>query len=376
MSNWDDRIKGSLGFGCMRLPMDGEELDYAQINDMVDAFMAAGFNYFDTARPYLGGKSETALRKCLVERYPRDSFYLVNKLSTHNFNTEDEIDGVLESLLESLGVDCLDLLLMHAQNEAWYERYQRMHAYEHSMDFVRAGKARHFGISFHDSPEVLERILADHPEIEVVQIQFNYADWDNPAVQSKAVYDVCAAHGISCIVMEPVKGGNLVDLPPKAQEFVDSLPNPEGLDNAGIVLRFAASMPNNRMVLSGMSTREQMDASIASMRDARPLAPEMMAGLTQVQQIFKELGMIECTACHYCTAGCPKKIMIPEVLGCLNSVRVFGGWNPGWYYTNTLITGGHGKAADCIACGKCEKECPQKLPIRDLLAAASAEFDA
>ncbi len=375
MADWASEVKGRLGFGCMRLPERNGEIDREETCRMVDAFLKAGFNYFDTARPYLGGRSETTLRECLVQRYPRESYFIADKLSTMTWSTEEEIDAVLDSELDALGVDYMDMLLMHAQNAATYEKYQRHHAYEHAAAFKAASKARHVGISFHDSPEVLERILDDHPEIEAVQIQFNYADMHNGAVQSLGCYEVCERRGIPAIVMEPVKGGNLVDLPPAAQAIIDDIPNPEGLSNAGIALRFAGSFANNRVILSGMSDLRQVEDNIRSMLDPAPLTEEQMAALEKVHDIFKGLGMVECTACHYCTPGCPEQIMIPEMLGALNTKRVFGGWNPGWYYDNSLIGNGHGRASVCIGCGLCEKACPQKLPIRNLLKEVSKEFD-
>ena len=222
---------------------------------------------------------------------------------------------------------------------------------------------------------MLERILDEHPEIEAVQIQINYADFRNGAVQSLACYEVCEHYGVPAIVMEPVKGGNLVNLPAAAQKVVDALPNPEGLSNAGLALRFAASYPNNRIVLSGMSALAHMEDNISAMLHPDPLPQEVLDGLMEVHDVFRELGMIGCTACHYCTDGCPKKIMIPEMFGALNTQRVFGGWNPGWYYNNSLAVGDHSRAGDCIKCGLCERACPQKLPIRDLLEEVSKEFD-
>lgn len=375
MTDWTHEVKGRLGFGCMRLPEISGAVDTVETSRMVDAFLEAGFNYFDTAHPYLGGRSEKALKECLVQRHQRDSFFLVDKLSTMNWNVEGDIDALLDSELDALGVDYLDMLLMHAQNAATYDKYQENHAYEHVLAFKADGKAKHIGISFHDSPEVLERILDEHPEIEAVQIQFNYADMHNAAVQALGCYEVCESRGIPAIVMEPVKGGNLVDLPKRAQQLIDGLPNPQGLTNAGFALRFAASFPNNRVILSGMSNLAQMEDNIRTMKDPVPLLKEQIEGLELVHDVFLDLGMIECTSCHYCTPGCPKNIMIPEMLGTLNTKRVFGGWNPGWYYTNTLVGNGHGRASDCIKCGKCERACPQNLPIKKLLDEASVEFD-
>lgn len=375
MANWTGEVKGRLGFGCMRLPGGGSKGGYGELCQMVDEFLDAGFNYFDTAHPYHGGKSETAVRECLVKRHPRESFFLTDKLTHGTFRNPKSARKVLEEELEACGVECFDMLLLHATNAAHYDLYTRTGAFDVVNEFVAAGKARHMGISFHDTPDVLERILDEHPEIEAVQTQFNYADIENGAVQSKGCYDVCVAHGVPCLVMEPVKGGNLVNLPATAQEVIDALPNPEGLSNAGIALRFAASFPNNKVILSGMSTIEQVRDNIAAMCDPKPLTAEQMEGLAKIHGVFVDLGMVECTACHYCTDGCPKGIMIPEMLGALNTQRVFGGWNPGWYYNNSLTGEGHAKASECIKCGKCEKACPQKLPIRDLLEDVAREFE-
>ena len=375
MASWTDEVRGRLGFGCMRLPGGGGKAGYDEMRQMVDMFLDAGFNYFDTARPYHGGKSETALRECLVKRHPRESFFLTAKLTHGTFRDPESLREVFASELAACGVDYFDMVLAHAVNAAHYELYTRCGVFGVAREFLADGRARHFGISFHDTPDVLERILGEHPEIEAVQIQFNYADFENGAVQSLACYEVCERRGVPCLVMEPVKGGSLVNLPAAAQEVVDSLPNPEGLSNAGLALRFAASYTNNKVVLSGMSTLAQMDDNIRSMADARPLPRELMDGLMRVHDVFRDLSMVECTACHYCTDGCPKRIMIPEMFGALNTKRVFGGWNPGWYYSNSLIGNGHARASDCIKCGKCERECPQKLPIRNLLEEVSKEFD-
>ncbi|MBQ9002221.1 MAG: aldo/keto reductase [Eggerthellaceae bacterium] len=375
MASWTDEVQGRLGFGCMRLPGGGGEGGYGEMRRMVDTFLGAGFNYFDTARPYHGGKSETALRECLVKRHPRESFFLTDKLTHGTFRDPQSLREVFQSELEACGVGYFDMLLAHAVNAAHYDLYTRCGVFDVVPEFLADGRARHFGISFHDSPDVLERILGEHPEIEAVQIQFNYADFANGAVQSLGCYEVCERHGVPCLVMEPVKGGSLVNLPAAAQAVIDALPNPEGLSNAGLALRFAASYPNNKVVLSGMSDLSQMEDNIRSMADPAPLPQEFIDGLMKVHDVFRELGMVECTACHYCTDGCPRQIMIPEMLGALNTKRVFGGWNPGWYYSNSLVGNGHGRAGDCIKCGKCERECPQKLPIRELLEAVSEEFD-
>ena len=375
MAHWTDCIKGRFGFGCMRLPMVDGEVDYDLTCRMFDAFLDAGLNYFDTAHRYLGGQSEVAVRKCLVERHPRESFVLTDKLSTHCFTREDQIDDNLADELAACGVEYFDILLMHALNKETYAKYQRLHAFEHVNAFVAAGKARHMGISFHDTPGLLEQILDDHPEIEIVQIQLNYVDFDDPAIQSRRCYEVLEERGIPSIIMEPVKGGVLASLPERAQAVIDALPNPCGLSNAGYALRFCTTLLGVRMVLSGMNTMEQVRENLSAMLDPQPLGEDELAALARIHDIFFDSGMIECTACHYCTDGCPRRIHIPELFGCLNTKRVFGGWNAGWYYDNVHTAGEAGKASDCIRCGACERACPQHLPIRDLLLDVVAEFE-
>ena len=213
MSCTYENIKKNFGFGCMRLPMKDGEVDYEEMNKMVDTFLENGFNYFDTAHGYVGGKSEIALRECLTSRYPRESYILTNKLSGHFFSKAEEIPALFESQLEACGVDYFDFYLMHAQNAREYEKYKKPHIYELMKEFKAQGKFKHFGISFHDQAHVLEQILTENPHIEVVQIQLNYADWEDASVESRKCLEVCRKYGKPVIVMEPVKGGSLLELP-------------------------------------------------------------------------------------------------------------------------------------------------------------------
>ena len=369
-------FRGRFGFGAMRLPMRDGEPDFELCNLMFDRFLEAGLNYFDTAHVYLGGKSEIALRESLVKRHPRESFFLVDKLTHGTFRNPETIRRVFQEELDACGVEYFDLLLAHAVNSAHYDMYTRQGVFETAKEFVADGRARHFGISYHDGPELLERILTEHPEIEAVQLQINYEDWDSPSVRSREVYDVATAHGIPVIVMEPCKGGQLVDLPEAAQAALDAAPNPEELSNAGFALRFCATQPNVAMVLSGMNNMDQVEDNLHAMAgDPAPLTAEQLQALRNVHEAFASLGMIPCTACHYCTDGCPKRIMIPELFADLNTKRVFGGWNPGWYFSNVHTVDGHAKPSECIKCGRCERECPQGLPIRQLLTEVAAEFE-
>lgn len=364
-------VKKMLGFGCMRLPMDGDKIDIEQFKKMVDVFMANGFNYFDTAHIYHDGESEKAIREAVSSRYPRESFILTDKLTTNCFTKQEDIRPLFKQQLKDSGVDYFDFYLMHSQDAAIYEKFRRCNAYETALEMQKEGKFRHFGISFHDKAEVLEQILKDYPQIEAVQIQFNYLDYGDPAVDSKRVYEVCEKYGKAVIVMEPVKGGNLVNLPEKAQGILDSLNS--GMSNASYAIRFAASFPNMFMVLSGMSDLAQINDNMSYMKDFKPLDEKEMQAVNDVRKAFSEINLIPCTACHYCTSGCPMNISIPELFSCYNHKVNFHDWNQGYYYSQ--ITRDGGKPSECIECGQCEGICPQHLEIIRLLKDVSGEFE-
>lgn len=366
-----------LGFGCMRLPMSegtvgGEGVvDTRQVCAMVDAFLEQGFCYFDTAHGYIAQKSEPTVRQCLVERHPRDRYLLTDKLSGTFFQTEEEIRPFFESQLEITGAGYFDFYLMHALNANQYQKFTECNAFQVAQQLKNEGKIRHVGISFHDTPEVLEQILSEHPEIEVVQIQFNYADLEDPKVQSLAVYEVCRRHGKPVIVMEPVKGGNLVKLPDDARAVLDAL---HGGSPASYAIRFAAGFPGMLMVLSGMSTPEQVQDNISFMKDFKPLDETELAAIAKVQEIFRSKNLIQCTGCRYCTDGCPKQIAIPELFATMNAKQIHHDWHTDYYYNAVYALPGH-KASDCVKCGKCESVCPQHLPIRQLLENVAKEFE-
>ncbi len=366
-----DKINKNFGFGCMRLPMKGEEVDYEETCRMVDAFLDAGFNYFDTAHGYIQEKSEIAVRECLTKRYPRDRYILTNKLTGGYFKTEADIRPFFQKQLEACGVDYFDFYLMHAQGAGNYNHYKECRAYETAFALKAEGKVRHVGISFHDSAEVLEQILTDYPEIEVVQIQFNYVDYEDLAVQSRKCYEVCRKYNKPVIVMEPVKGGNLVNLPAEADKILKDL---HGGSNASYAIRFVAGFPGMMMVLSGMSNLEQMQDNINFMKDFQPLNEEEMNAIHKVQEIFRQKDLIPCTACRYCTDGCPRHISIPDLFAIMNTKQIHHDWNADYYYNNVHTAPGR-KASDCLECGKCEKVCPQHLPIRKLLKDVAAEFE-
>lgn len=372
MSNpFFNEIKKNFGFGCMRLPMKNDKVDIEQTKQMVDTFMENGFNYFDTAHIYIDGMSETAIRETVSKRYPRENFILTNKLSTHCFNSQEEIRPLFQEQLEACGVDYFDFYLMHAQDAAIYEKFRHFKAYETALELKAEGKIKHFGISFHDKADVLERILTDYPQIEAVQIQFNYVDYEDASVEGRKVYEVCEKFGKPVIVMEPVKGGSLVRLPEEAQKVFDDLHS--GMSNASYALRFVGSFPNICMILSDMSDMEQMTDNISFMKEFHPLNDTEMEAVQKVCQIFRSMNMISCTACHYCTDGCPMKIRIPDLFSCFNLKTTFHDWNQNYYYD--ILTRENNKASDCIKCGQCEAVCPQHLKITELLENVAKEFE-
>lgn len=347
-----------------------DEVDLVEMTKMVDTFIDAGFNYFDTAHGYLGGKSEIALEKCLTSRYPRESYILTNKLSNNHFSKEEDIRPLFESQLKICGVEYFDFYLMHAQEKKLFEKYKACRAYETALEFLREGKIKHLGISFHDKAEVLEEILTEYPEVEVVQIQLNYADYQDSSVDSKRVYEVCRKFGKPVIIMEPVKGGSLVNLPESAQKIFDDL---GGGSAASYAIRYAAGFEGVFMVLSGMGNMAMMNDNISYMQNFKPLDQRELDAVAKVCDIFRSQDIIPCTACSYCTEKCPKNIPIPQLFSCMNGKKTFQNWNTSYYYG--IHTRNGGKASDCIKCGLCEKICPQHLPIRDLLCQVAEEFE-
>ena len=358
-----------LGFGCMRLPMKGEEVDYIEFKKMIDVYMENGFNYFDTARVYIQGKSEIAIKECLVKRYPRESFYIADKLSGPCFNKQEDIIPFFESQLESLGTSYIDYYLMHAQSSRNYDKFTNTKAYEVCSELKKQGKIKHLGISFHDNAKFLDKILTEHPEIEFVQIQFNYLDYDSVNVESRKCYEVCRKHCKDIMIMEPVKGGELVNLPKEAEDLLNSFDNGS---IASYAIRFAASFEGVVMVLSGMSNIAQMLDNLLYMKDFKPFNKEEYEAVFKVAEIINKQKLIACTGCRYCMDGCPKKIAIPYLFTCMNSKIMNKNYDPSDYIKYTT---NKGKASNCIKCGKCEIECPQKLPIKEILVKVAKEFE-
>lgn len=343
-----------LGFGCMRLPTQAEQVDLKAFARMVDAYLAGGGRYFDTAHNYLNGQSETALRACLTSRYPRDAYILTDKLTQLFFENEADILPLFEAQLAACGVDYFDFYLCHAVQRGNYPKFVAANAFAQMRRLKEQGRIRHIGMSYHDTPELLERILQEQPDIEVVQLQFNYADYDNPDVESRRCYQVCEKYGKPVLVMEPVKGGRLMELPPEALAVFDALGSGS---YASYAIRFCASFPNIVMVLSGMSDLNQMQDNLRYMKRFVPFSDAEYQAVAQVREILRKQELIPCTACRYCMDACPQQIPIPELFAAYNARKRLEPWRKP-------------EGADpssCVACGACENECPQHLEIRKLL---------
>ena len=364
-------INGNFGFGCMRLPvLDDNTINIPELKEMVDTFLDAGFNYFDTACQYHGGHSEQALKEALTSRYPREAYILADKLSPGTFQSEEEVRPQFEKQLKNCGVEYFDFLLMHAQTAPTFERYKKCRAFETAFALKKEGKVRHVGFSFHDKPEVLDQILNEYPEIEFVQIQFNYLDLNDPSIQSQACYDVCKKHGKPVFVMEPIRGGNLINLPKEATPILNEM----NLSASELALRFAGTPDNIAVVLSGMSALRHIQDNTAIMKDFKPLPEEILKRTPEIASIIRKQYLIPCTACRYCVAGCPAGIAIPDIFACMNNKKLYNDFNANYYYKVVYTSPGH-MASDCIGCGQCESVCTQYVPIRECLKQVALEFE-
>ena len=368
-----EKIKRNFGFGCMRLPMQGEEVDLAQTKQMVDEFLAQGFNYFDTAHGYIGGRSETALRTCLTSRYPRESYVLTDKLSGGFFETEADIRPFFARQLAACGVDYFDFYLMHSQNAENFQQFKACRAYETAFDLKAEGKIRHVGLSFHDRAEVLDRILTEYPQIEVVQIQFNYLDYDDIAVQSRKCYEVCRRHNKPVLVMEPVKGGSLAGMNNEIQGIMKAQ-NPD-LSIPSWAVRFCAGLDNILTVLSGMSTKAQLDDNVSYMEHFEPLSDKEHEVLKTVVEKLNAISTIPCTGCRYCVDDCPMQIHIPDIFRAVNRQKQFGSEDNVDRSGYESATREGGKASECLHCGSCEAHCPQHIHIIEELEDAAKLFE-
>jgi predicted aldo/keto reductase-like oxidoreductase len=364
-----------LGFGLMRLPTvaGGERsaVDIPRVCAMADEYMESGFNYFDTAYMYHGGQSETAAREAVVKRFPREAFYLATKLPIWPIKHKDDRDRIFNEQLERTGAGYFDFYLLHSiEDGSNIEGYEHYDCFEWGKQKKAEGKIRHFGFSYHGTPELLERVLEKHPELEFAQIQLNYADWDNPIVHSGKNYEILRKSGLPIIVMEPVKGGMLANLAPAAGRLLtDARP---GDSAASWAVRFAASLPGVAVMLSGMSSEEQMRENIGTVKNLEPITDGERAILREVVAAMSSTPTVQCTDCRYCCDGCPAGIQIPEVFKALNTLRMYGkDLRPLFFYRN--VAGG--RAKDCTACGGCEAICPQHLKVIELMREASERLD-
>lgn len=360
-----------LAFGCMRLPMINDEVDIEQFKKMIDLFIENGFDYFDTAKVYLNGKSELALKEALTSRYSRDKFTFTDKLSSSCFKTKEDLPTLFEGQLKDCGLDYFDYYLIHAVNKNNIEHYENNGAFEFAKQMKEKGKIKHLGMSFHDSAENLDIYLSRHPEVEIVQLQINYIDFDDENVQSKKCYDVCVKHNKKVLVMEPVKGGLLVNVPDKAKDLLEKRNNGS---IASYAIRFAASLPNVERVLSGMSTLEQIEDNISYMKDFKPLNNDEYKTIDEVVKIIKDSMVVPCTGCRYCVDGCPQHIVIPSLFECLNQLSVYNDQRVYNRY-NWITEKRTPKASACIKCGKCEMACPQHIEIRNMLEKVADTFE-
>ena len=364
MADYLGKDMPKLGFGLMRLPKkagEPKEIDVEQVKAMVDAFIAAGGRYFDTAYVYDGGKSEEAVKAALVDRYPRDSFCLATKLCAWA-GCSDERSAKQEffTSLERTGAGYFDFYLLHALQSGNYKKYDEYGLWDFVKEQKAKGLVRHWGFSFHASPELLDELLNAHPDAEFVQLQINYADWEDPTVMSRACYEVARRHGKPVVIMEPVKGGILA-CPPKSVGEILRGARPD-MSEASWAIRFAASLDGVITVLSGMSDMEQIKDNLSYMKDFEPLGERERDVIRKAQTALSSIDSIPCTACHYCTAGCPEHLRIPEIFSAMNLKLIYGNTEKARreYVSQTENSG---KASSCIGCGQCERACPQQIKV-------------
>lgn len=363
-----------LGFGLMRLPKtkDGK-IDLEQTKQMVDRFMEAGLTYFDTAYVYDDGDSERAAKAALVDRYPRESFTLATKLCAWmGAHDEKSAKQQFYTSLERTGAGYFDYYLLHALQAGNYKTYDKYHIWDFVKEQKEKGLIKHWGFSFHATPDILDQLLTDHPDAEFVQLQLNYADWENPDVTARENYEVARKHGKSIVVMEPVKGGVLANPPTKVQEIFRQA-DPKA-SFASWAIRYAASLDGIITVLSGMSNLEQMEDNLSYMKDFRPLNAHEQQAIRKAQEAINGVKSIPCTGCHYCTGGCPKQIPIPEIFAARNRQLVWGQLQEGQAAYDQLAAKGN-VASDCIGCGQCERACPQQIKVIQRLKECAAALE-
>ncbi|MBQ7902144.1 MAG: aldo/keto reductase [Oscillospiraceae bacterium] len=359
-----------LGFGYLRLPKNGDELDYDTLNLITDAYIEKGGRYFDTAFSYLGGKSEESIGRCLSSRHPRDSYMLATKLAGYDVKSYEGCWRQFETQRTRCGVEYFDVYMLHWLNKKNYDLAEKYNEFAFLQELKEKGLAKKTGFSYHDTADLLDEILTKHPEVDYVLLQINYLDWESDAIQSRLCYETCVKHGKKVIVMEPVKGGRLADIPQEARDIlaeIDADASP-----AQLAIRFAQSLENVEIVLSGMNSMQQIEENLA---DVQPLTAEEMAVMQKAVAVIKGATAVDCTACGYCLKHCPKNIAIPEYFKLYNEYmrNPADDWKITPVYDNFTLKSG--KASDCISCRRCENNCPQKLPITQHLKSIAQAFE-
>ena len=361
-----------LGFGFMRLPMIGEEIDIEQTKEMVDLFMSKGFSYFDSSYAYIGGKSEEAMKTAIVDRYPRESFQIATKCPVWYVKTEEEAKNMFWTSLERTGAGYIDYYLLHNLGEGRTKSFDDFGMWDYVRELKEKGLIRHIGFSIHDKADAIDKILTEHPEMEFVQFQLNYADWESDSIEARKCYEVSLKHNKPIVVMEPIKGGALANPVDSVKKIFEEA-NPKA-SVASWAVRYAASLDNIVTVLSGMSSIEQVRDNVSYMEHFKPLNEAERAVVEKARKALSEIPCIPCTSCEYCVKGCPQKIRIPHVFVAYNRKMIYDDSFHAQLFYNFAVREG-GKASDCIACGDCEKVCPQHINIIENLKTIAEELE-
>ncbi len=361
-----------LGFGLMRLPKDKQgQIKLDEVQRMVDSYMERGFNYFDTAYVYEG--SEEAIRQTLVEKYPRDVYTLADKLPAWKLTCQEDVERIFQESLNRTGVDYFDFYLLHSVEKSHYPTYEKYQCFDFIQEMKKQGKIKYMGFSFHDDADFLDKVLTEHPEIDFVQLQLNYLDWENGVIQSRRNYEVARKHHKPIVVMEPVKGGTLASFSDDIEKIYKDYAPQKSI--ASWALRYVASLDGVMTILSGMSNAQQMNDNLDTMTHFEKINNEEAKLIKQVTDQVLSYPTIPCTKCRYCTPGCPMHIQIPDLFTAYNSAKMYGENRRYQTYYKDHSTGDYQPAKACIACGQCESVCPQHLEIISLLKEVSEVFD-